>query len=169
MKINGGRELPLGVTSDSWRLTTGRRFIRQIGTQSPAPIVNVRPRELLSGEIPDGQTVRGTKAPTGRHTPRVARNYGVQRAAKQRTELSPRRGFASLGCVETNVRSRGAATASIFRGVGEARAIKLLRQIFASKILRSPLRGSKQIYYNVNPRLAKPRPGLSSDRCFAAR
>ncbi len=28
----------------------------------------------------------------------------------------------------------------------------------------SPLRGSKQIYYNVNPRLAKPRPGLSSDR-----
>lgn len=34
---------------------------------------------------------------------------------------------------------------------------------------KAPLRGSKQIYYNVNPRLAKPRPGLSSDRCSAAR
>ena len=67
--------------------------------------------------------------------------------------------------LKTIVRSRGAATASV---VTEGRAIRLVRQTFASKYLGRRSAAPNKFYYNVNPRLAKPRLGLNSDRCFAA-
>jgi len=78
----------------------------------------------------------------------------IQRAAEQRSELRPGRGFASLGLWFVRFGSREAATEFI---TGSD-----LPVIPVAPPGLDHLRG-------VDPRLAKPHLGLNSDRCYAAR
>src|SRR5947207_2405504 len=72
------------------------------------------------------------------------------------SELSPRRGFASLGSTDQGNRAPK----------GRQRSLVMSGILFTQSL--SPLRGSLNPT-NHYPRLAKPRLGLNSDRCYAAR
>src|SRR6185436_19573903 len=86
-----------------------------------------------------------------------ALDVNLQRAAEPRPELSPGRGFASLG--STQLKADRAPK-------GRHKLPVINPSLFTDSL--SPLRGSANLTKQY-PGLAKPRPVLNSDRCSAAR
>jgi hypothetical protein len=116
-------------------------------------------------KAPVAQVHRSDIAVCGRRDVSLPRSIQSQRAAKQRSELSPRRGFASLG-LTFGINLFGAAER---RRIGQL----FSTQPEGSRCLAPGLSSGRRSaapdnYFRRNPRLAKPHLGLSSGRCSAA-
>jgi hypothetical protein len=100
-------------------------------TQSPSIGVGVCPEA-------DGKEKRIKKTTTNS----AGCRYFITRILKPVRQLLERREEIGLNIAQVKL-------------LMEGKAIRSARQILASKITGSPLRGSKQIYYNLDPGLTK--------------